>query len=83
MPPDREQLLPATVLRGIGDKLYDKRKSAALEVEQLVKLHAAQVALMIASFWAAGCWRWYLQCSKARALQKFCRNKQLLIPSSP
>lgn len=29
--------LPATVQRTIGDKLYEKRKSAALEVEQLVK----------------------------------------------
>ncbi|KAK9805928.1 hypothetical protein WJX73_005859 [Symbiochloris irregularis] len=38
----QDQVLPTTVLRGIGDKLYDKRKSAALEVEQLVKQHAAQ-----------------------------------------
>ncbi len=29
--------LPAAVQRNIGDKLYEKRKSAALEVEQLVK----------------------------------------------
>ena len=43
MPGDRGTYLPPTVLRGIGDKLYDKRKSAALEVEQLVKTLAAQV----------------------------------------
>jgi hypothetical protein len=30
-----DSLLPQTVLRGIGDKLYDKRKHAALEVEQV------------------------------------------------
>lgn len=30
-----DPLLPQTVLRGIGDKLYDKRKHAALEVEQV------------------------------------------------
>lgn len=29
-----DPLLPQSVLRGIGDKLYDKRKHAALEVEQ-------------------------------------------------
>ncbi len=29
--------LPHSVVRGIGDKLYEKRKCAALEVEQLVK----------------------------------------------
>lgn len=32
-----EVLLNQQVLRGLGDKLYDKRKLAALEVEQLVK----------------------------------------------
>jgi hypothetical protein len=32
-----EALLNQQVLRGLGDKLYDKRKLAALEVEQLVK----------------------------------------------
>ncbi len=32
-----EELLPPAVLRQIGDKLYEKRKVAALEVEQLVK----------------------------------------------
>lgn len=32
-----EELLPPAVVRNIGDKLYEKRKSAALEVEQLVK----------------------------------------------
>ncbi len=30
-----DPLLPQSVLRGIGDKLYDKRKHAALEVEQV------------------------------------------------
>ncbi|KAA6422218.1 MAG: VAC14 protein [Trebouxia sp. A1-2] len=33
--------LPHSVVRGIGDKLYEKRKCAALEVEQLVKSLAA------------------------------------------
>ena len=33
--------LPYSVVRGIGDKLYEKRKCAALEVEQLVKNLAA------------------------------------------
>ena len=47
MPADREILLPPAVIRGIGDKLYDKRKSAALEVEQLVKGLASQVAGLI------------------------------------
>lgn len=32
-----EELLPQGVLRQIGDKLYEKRKMAALEVEQIVK----------------------------------------------
>lgn len=31
------ELLPQAVLRQIGDKLYDKRKTAALEVEQIIK----------------------------------------------
>jgi vacuole morphology and inheritance protein 14 len=31
------ELLPQAVLRQIGDKLYEKRKLAALEVEQLIK----------------------------------------------
>jgi hypothetical protein len=29
--------LTQVVLKGLGDKLYDKRKAAALEVEQLIK----------------------------------------------
>eukprot|EP00879_Flechtneria_rotunda_P011564 GHRR01012079.1.p1 GENE.GHRR01012079.1~~GHRR01012079.1.p1 ORF type:complete len:108 (+),score=27.15 GHRR01012079.1:424-747(+) len=36
-----EDLLPQAVLRQIGDKLYEKRKVAALEVEQIVKRLAA------------------------------------------
>jgi hypothetical protein len=36
-----EDLLPQAVLRQIGDKLYEKRKMAALEVEQIVKRLAA------------------------------------------
>lgn len=45
MPPggDVETLLSQVVLRGLGDKLYDKRKAAALEVEQLVKNLAKEV----------------------------------------
>ena len=35
-------LLPIVVVRNIGDKLYEKRKVAALEVEQLIKALAAQ-----------------------------------------
>lgn len=34
---DQEQLLPVAVLRNIGDKMYEKRKLAALEVEQIMK----------------------------------------------
>lgn len=33
--------LPPSVVRNIADKLYDKRKLAALEIEQLVKREAA------------------------------------------
>lgn len=36
-----DELLPQAVLRQIGDKLYEKRKVAALEVEQIVKRLAA------------------------------------------
>lgn len=32
-----DELLPQAVLRTIGDKQYEKRKLAALEVEQIVK----------------------------------------------
>ena len=35
------ELLPPAVLRQIGDKLYEKRKLAALEVEQIIKRLAA------------------------------------------
>ncbi|CAL8466856.1 g6392 [Coccomyxa elongata] len=44
MPPgaDVDTLLSQVVLRGLGDKLYDKRKAAALEVEQLVKTLARE-----------------------------------------
>lgn len=31
---DAEPILPPSVLRNIGDKMYEKRKQAALEVEQ-------------------------------------------------
>ena len=48
MPPgnDSDTLLTPVVLRGIGDKLYDKRKAAALEVEQLVKTLAREVLFL-------------------------------------
>jgi len=36
-PGDHGDLLPAAVLRAIGDRLYDKRKAAALEVEQTMR----------------------------------------------
>lgn len=47
MPPggDVDTLLSQVILRGLGDKLYDKRKAAALEVEQLVKTLAKEVHL--------------------------------------
>ena len=41
-----EGLLPQSVLRAAGDKLYERRKTAALEVEQTVKTLDAQVAYM-------------------------------------
>lgn len=49
MPPgaDVDTLLSQVVLRGLGDKLYDKRKAAALEVEQLVKTLAREVHISI------------------------------------
>lgn len=34
---DLEHLLPVSVLRNIGSQQYEKRKLAALEVEQLMK----------------------------------------------
>ncbi|KXZ45904.1 hypothetical protein GPECTOR_49g488 [Gonium pectorale] len=37
-----DELLPTAVLRQIGDKLYEKRKAAALDVEQLIKRLALQ-----------------------------------------
>ncbi len=49
MPPGAEidTLLSQVVLRGLGDKLYDKRKAAALEVEQLVKTLAKEVKILL------------------------------------
>ena len=41
---DAEAVLPASVLRNIGDKMYEKRKVAALEVEQIMKKLAASGA---------------------------------------
>ena len=35
------ELLPSAVVRNIGDKLYEKRKTAALEVEQVRRATAA------------------------------------------
>lgn len=32
---DVDSVLPPSVLKNIGDKLYEKRKQAALEVEQV------------------------------------------------
>eukprot|EP00892_Ulva_mutabilis_P010669 jgi/Ulvmu1/7975/UM004_0208.1 len=37
MAAENEPILPPSVLRNIGDKMYEKRKQAALEVEQIVK----------------------------------------------
>lgn len=33
--------LPPSVVKNLGDRLYDKRKLAALEIEQLVKVGAS------------------------------------------
>ena len=38
-----DNVLPATIVRAIGNKLYDRRKEAALELESLIKTLAAQV----------------------------------------
>ncbi|ERM95858.1 protein VAC14 homolog isoform X1 [Amborella trichopoda] len=38
---DATSLIPAAVLRNLADKLYEKRKNAALEVEGIVKQFAA------------------------------------------
>ncbi len=39
--------LTQVVLKGLGDKLYDKRKAAALEVEQLIKNLSKEVRLLL------------------------------------
>jgi hypothetical protein len=44
-----ETQLTQVVLKGLGDKLYDKRKAAALEVEQLIKNLSKEVTHEIAS----------------------------------
>jgi hypothetical protein len=33
---DVDPVLPLSILKNIGDKLYEKRKAAALEVEQVI-----------------------------------------------
>ena len=38
-----DNALPASIVRAIGNKLYDRRKEAALELESLIKTLAAQV----------------------------------------
>ena len=40
---DIDAVLPPSVLKNIGDKLYEKRKQAALEVEQVCS-HAGDLA---------------------------------------
>ena len=44
-----ETQLTQVVLKGLGDKLYDKRKAAALEVEQLIKNLSKEVTHKFAS----------------------------------
>jgi len=40
---EKEYVLPATTVRNLNDKLYEKRKAAALEIERMVKeYHASQ-----------------------------------------
>ena len=40
---DRDYVLPTTTVRNLNDKLYEKRKAAALEIERMVKeYHASQ-----------------------------------------
>ena len=34
---EKEYVLPATTVRNLNDKLYEKRKAAALEIERMVK----------------------------------------------
>ena len=41
--PPADALLASATLKGLGDKLYDRRKAAALEVEQLIKHLAREV----------------------------------------
>ena len=43
---DGDTQLTQVVLKGLGDKLYDKRKAAALEVEQLIKNLAKEVSFL-------------------------------------
>ena len=40
---DRDYVLPATTVRNLNDKLYEKRKAAALEIERMVKGRLGQI----------------------------------------
>ena len=31
---DKDEVLPTSVLKGLGEKFYEKRKNAALEIEK-------------------------------------------------
>ncbi len=42
---DDGSTLPPAIIRGIGDKLYEKRKAAALEVEQVGPLNCEFINL--------------------------------------
>lgn len=44
MSAENEPILPPSVLRNIGDKMYEKRKQAALEVEQVRALASLSTA---------------------------------------
>lgn len=62
-----EAALPRSVVQNIADPKYDKRKAAALEIEQLVKREAAAgraarvqelVAALSAFALSSQVWRW-------------------------
>ena len=49
--------LTQVVLKGLGDKLYDKRKAAALEVEQLIKNLSKEVSFLVPALHWSSPWQ--------------------------
>ena len=47
---DVQNLVPASVLKMLGDKMYDKRKNGALEVERCVESRCSLLFLFLFLF---------------------------------